>query len=69
MIDNPAKDSFAKRCGHNFPIMGCPYRYCGSREAYEALRRVCDSLTTFIRESADPGAEALAALHQAKRLL
>ena len=34
-----------------------------------ALRRVCDSLATLIREHEDPGTEALAALDEARRLL
>ncbi len=39
------------------------------RALREALRRVCDSLAVFIREHPDPGSEALAALHEARRLL
>ncbi len=69
MIENHANDHGAERCGHNFPIMECPYRRCGSRATREALRRLCDSLATFIRESHDLGAEALAALYEAQRLL
>lgn len=34
-----------------------------------SLRRVCNSLAIFIRENTDPGAEALAALYEAQRLL
>jgi hypothetical protein len=39
------------------------------RELHAALSRVCDCLATFIRESPDPGTEALAALDEARRLL
>jgi hypothetical protein len=34
-----------------------------------ALHRVCDCLRTFIRETTDPGTEALAALYEAENLL
>jgi len=33
------------------------------------LRRVTDCLATFVRETEDPGAEALAALYEAQQLL
>jgi hypothetical protein len=38
-------------------------------ELRAALRRVCNSLATFIRQDNDPGTEALAALYEAQRLL
>ncbi len=39
-----------------------------AHELHAALRRVCDSLATFIHESTNPCAEALSALHEAQRL-
>lgn len=38
-------------------------------ELRAALLRARDSLATFVRESADPGVEALCALDEANRLL
>lgn len=46
-----------------------PVEYLLAERYRGSLRRVCDSLAIFIRESADPGAEALAALYEAQRLL
>jgi hypothetical protein len=28
----------ASRCGHNFEIPKCPYKHCGARELYEAVK-------------------------------
>ena len=39
------------------------------RDLYASLKRVTDSLATFVREHPDPGTEALAALDEARRLL
>jgi hypothetical protein len=39
------------------------------RDLRAALERVCNCLDKFIRESADPGTEALAATYEARRLL
>jgi hypothetical protein len=46
-----------------------PVEYLLADRYRPTLRRVCDSLATFVRESSAPASEAVVALYEAQRLL
>jgi hypothetical protein len=47
-IENEPDSPAVHRCGHNFEIPACPYRYCAARQALVALQ----SASVFIEEEA-----------------
>jgi len=40
MIENRKDDVAVVRCGHNFRMLDCPYRYCAARALLEAALKV-----------------------------
>lgn len=64
LIENARNDAAVLRCGHNFPLAECPYRYCAGR----ALLLAAKTVDRQIMGGHPVGHDAVVALRSALRL-
>jgi hypothetical protein len=64
VIENARNDAAVLRCGHNFPLAECPYRYCAGR----ALLLAAQTVDRQIMGGHPVGHDAVVALRFALRL-